>query len=383
MGIYRSLLKKDAFITTQYPDANTGIDEILSLGSKTLTDGTRVIQRVLVEPDVKSIKSFIDSNSITNYKAFLKLKSSSASSISEDTIVYALPIKTFNDTKWVNGVGKLADIPKDVSGVSWKTITGVSGSDWAIESGSGVYQFPVSATGSIFDVEGGGSWLTGSLYATSQSISFDYPIDLNLDITNYISGSVLFISGSNSGSLFDYNGLLLKLDSVIENGTRNFELNYFSKETNTIFYPQVHLLWNSQQYSTGSLLPLDTSNIVITSTNLQSVYRNLSNVLLNLHVRPKYPTRKFTTSSVYLDKYYLPQDSLWSLEDYYTGEIIIPFENPYTRVNCNATNPYISLDLSLLGLERYYKVVIKAEIQGTEVIRELEPFKISLHGSNH
>jgi hypothetical protein len=383
MGIYRSLLKKDAFITTQYPNANTGIDEILSLGSKTLTDGTRVVQRVLVEPDIKSIKSFIESNSITSYKAFLKLKSSSVSSISEDTIVYAFPIKTFNDTKWINGVGKLSDIPKDVSGVSWDNITGNTNTQWAEESGSGVYLFPTSATGSIYSIEGGGSWLTGSLYTTSQSISFDYPIDLNLDITNYVSASVLFISGSDSGSLLDYNGLLLKLDAEIENGTRNFELNYFSKETNTIFSPQVHLLWNSQQYVTGSLLPLDTPNIVITSTNLQSVYRPLSNILLNLHVRPKYPARKFTTSSVYLDKYYLPQNALWSLEDYYSGEVVIPFENPYTRVNCNTTNPYISLDLSLLGLERYYKVVVKAEIQGTEVVRELEPFKISLHGSNH
>jgi hypothetical protein len=383
MGIYRSLLKKDAFITTQYPNANTGIDEILSLGSSTIADGTRVIQRVLVEPDITSIKSFIESNSITNYKAVLKLKSSSVTSIPEDTVVYALPIKTFNNTKWVNGVGKLADLPKDVSGVNWDNVTGESNTEWAVESGSGIYLFPVSATGSIDSVQGGGSWITGSQYETSQSLAFDNPIDLNLDITSYVSASVLFISGSNSGSLFDYNGLILKLDSELESGTRDFELNYFSKETNTVFFPQVHILWNNQQYVTGSLLPLDTSNIVITSTNLQPVYRPLGNVTLNLHVRPKYPVRKFTTSSVYLDRYYLPQSALWSLEDYYTGEVIIPFENPYTRVNCNTLNPYISLDLSLLGLERYYKVVIKSEIQGTEVVRELEPFKISLHGSNY
>jgi len=383
MGIYRSLLKKDAFITTQYPNANTGIDEILSLGSSTIADGTRVIQRVLVEPDITSIKSFIESNSITNYKAVLKLKSSSVTSIPEDTVVYALPIKTFNNIKWVNGVGKLADLPKDVSGVNWDNVTGESNTEWAVESGSGIYLFPVSATGSIDSIQGGGSWITGSQYETSQSLAFDNPIDLNLDITSYVSASVLFISGSNSGSLFDYNGLILKLDSELENGTRDFELNYFSKETNTVFFPQVHILWNNQQYVTGSLLPLDTSNIVITSTNLQSVYRPLGNVTLNLHVRPKYPVRKFTTSSVYLDRYYLPQSALWSLEDYYTGEVIIPFENPYTRVNCNTLNPYISLDLSLLGLERYYKVVIKSEIQGTEVVRELEPFKISLHGSNY
>jgi hypothetical protein len=383
MGVYRTLLKKDAFITTQYPAANTGIDEILSLGSTTLADGTRVIQRVLVEPDIESIKSFIQENSISNYKAVLKLKSASASSVSEDTVVHAFPIKTFNNEKWRNGVGKLIDVPKSTSGVSWSNITGVSSSVWAIESGSGVYEFPSAATGSIFSVKGGGSWLTGSLYSTSQSISFDFPIDLSLDITSYVSASVTFISGSTSGSLFDYNGLILKLDSELESGSRKYELNYFSKETNTVFYPQVHLLWDNQQYATGSLLALTSPNIVITSTNLETVYRPLGNILINLQVRPKYPARRFTTSSVYLDKYYLPQTALWSLEDYYTGEVIIPFESPYTRVNCNSTNPYISLDLRLLGLERYYKVVIKAEIQGTEVIRELEPFKISLHGTNY
>lgn len=376
MGIYRTLVKKDAFITTQYPDANTGIDEILSLGSTTLVDGTRVIQRVLIDPDIDSIKSFVQDNAITNYKAVLKLKSSSVSAISEDTTVYAFPVKTFNNEKWKNGVGKLADIPKDSSGVSWSTITEVPSSVWAIRSGSGVYQFPAGATGSIFSVDGGGSWLTGSLYITSQSLAFDNPIDLSLDITAYVSASV-------SGNLTGYNGLILKLDSDLEDRTGKYELNYFSKETNTVYYPQVHLQWGNQQYSTGSLLALDTPNIVVSSTNLESVYRPLSNLRLNLHVRPKYPARKFTTSSVYLDKYYLPQTAVWSLEDYYTGEVIIPFEDPYTRVNCNPTNPYVDLDLRLLGLERYYKVVIKAVVQGTEVVRELEPFKISLHGSNN
>jgi hypothetical protein len=383
MGVYRSLLKKDAFISTQYPTANTGIDEILSLTSTTLADGTRAVERVLVEPDVESIKAFIQSNNIQEYKAVLKLKTSSATSIQDGTIVYGLPIKTFSNIKWENGVGKFGDVPKDVSGVNWSSITSDTNTEWAIDSGSGVYLFPEAATGSIFSVEGGGSWLTGSIYETSQSLNLGESTDLNLDITKYISGSITFISGSTSGSLLDYNGLLLKLGSEIENSTINYKLNYFSKETNTVYFPQVHLLWNSQVYDTGSLLKLDTPDIVITSTNLQQVYRPLNNVLVNLQVRPKYPTRKFTTSSVYLENYYLPRTALWSLEDYYTGEVIIPFEDPYTRVNCIPKNAYISLDLRLLGLERFYKIVIKAEIEGSTVTRELEPFKISLYGTNY
>jgi hypothetical protein len=383
MGVYRSLLKKDAFISTQYPTANTGIDEILSLTSTTLADGTRAVERVLVEPDIDSIKSFIQSNNIQEYKAVLKLKTSSATSIQDGTVVYGLPIKTFSDIKWENGVGKFGDVPKDVSGVNWSSITSDTNTEWAIDSGSGVYLFPEEATGSIFSVEGGGSWLTGSIYETSQSLNLGESTDLNLDITKYVSGSITFISGSTSGSLLDYNGLLLKLGSEIENSTINYKLNYFSKETNTVYFPQVHLLWNSQVYDTGSLLKLDTPDIVITSTNLQQVYRPLNNVLVNLQVRPKYPTRKFTTSSVYLENYYLPRTALWSLEDYYTGEVIIPFEDPYTRVNCIPKNVYISLDLRLLGLERFYKIVIKAEIEGSTVTRELEPFKISLYGANY
>ena len=62
MGVYRTVLKKDAFITTQFPDANTGVDEILSLGSSTISDGTRVVQRILVEPDVDNVKSFLSTN---------------------------------------------------------------------------------------------------------------------------------------------------------------------------------------------------------------------------------------------------------------------------------------------------------------------------------
>lgn len=373
MGVYRTLLKKDAFITTQYPDANTGVDEILSLGSETISDGTRVVQRILVEPDLDSINSFIASNAITDYKAILKINNAVASAIPESLVVNAFPIKTTNDLKWVNGVGKLNDVPKDVSGVSWKTITGIENDTWAIVSGS-EYNFPEESTGSIDVVVGGGSWLTGSAFATSQSFELGDSLDISLDVTNFISASI-------SGSLFN-NGLLLKLDDGVENSTRNYKLDFFSKETNTVFSPQLHILWDNQQYETGSLLALDTSDIVVTSTNLQPVYRPVNNVRLNLHVRPKYPARKFTTSSVYLDKYYLPSDALWSIEDYYTGEVIIDFQDPYTRVNCDVKSPYVNLDLRLLGLERYYKVVVKTVIDGSTVVRELEPFKISLYGSN-
>lgn len=383
MGVYRSLLKKDAFITTQYPTANTGIDEILSLTGTTLVDGTKTLERILVEPDIESIKTFIQANNIENYKAVLKLKTSSATSIQDGTVVYGLPIKTFSGVKWENGVGKLGDIPKDVSGVSWSSVTSDTDIKWATRSGGGEYLFPQSATGSIPNIIGGGSWLTGSLYETSQSLNLGESTDLNLDITNYISGSIAFISGSISGSQFDYNGLLLKLDSEIENSTSNYQLNYFSKETNTIYYPQVHLLWDNQIYNTGSLLRLDTSDIIITSTNLQQIYRPVDNVTVNLQVRPKYPTRRFTTSSIYLENYYLPQNALWSLEDYYTGDVIIPFEDPYTRVNCSPSNAYIKLDLNLLGLERFYKIVIKAEIEGSTITRELAPFKISLYGTSY
>ena len=370
MGVYRTVLKKDAFITTQFPDANTGVDEILSLGSRTISDGTRAVQRILVEPDVDNVKSFLSANNITNYKAVLKIQAAVASAIPEELVVYAFPIKTFNNVKWVNGVGKLNDVPKDVSGVSWKSVTGNINNLWAIASGSGQYEFPVAATGSISSVVGGGSWITGSAFSTSQSFNIGDSLDLSLDITNFVSSSIF------------NNGLIIKLDSELENSNRNYQLDFFSKESNTVFNPQLHLLWNSQEYITGSLLALTTNNIVVTSTNLEPTYRPLSNVRINLHVRPKYPARKFTTSSVYLDKYYLPIDALWSLQDYYTGEIIIPFEDPYTRVNCNSSNPYIDLDMTLLGLERYYKIVIKAEINDAAVVRELEPFKISLHGAN-
>lgn len=370
MGVYRTVLKKDAFITTQFPDANTGVDEILSLGSSTISDGTRVVQRILVEPDVDNVKSFLSANNITQYKAVLKIQSAVASAIPEELDVYAFPVKTFNNVKWVNGVGKLNDVPKDVSGVSWKSVTGNVNNLWAIPSGSGQYQFPVAATGSIYSVDGGGSWVTSSVLLTTQSFNIGDSLDLNLDITNFVSSSIF------------NNGLLIKLDSELENSTRNYQFDFFSKESNTVFNPQLHLLWDSQEYVTGSLLELDTTNIVVSSTNLEPSYRPLSNVRINLHVRPKYPARTFTTGSVYLGKYYFPEDALWSLQDYYTGEIIIPFEDPYTRVNCNSINPYVDLDMTLLGLERYYKLVIKAEIYDAVVVRELVPFKISLHATN-
>ena len=89
------------------------------------------------------------------------------------------------------------------------------------------------------------------------------------------------------------------------------------------------------------------------------------NYKMRLSTRLTYPPRKFTTSSVYLTDLILSKNTLWGLQDVKTGEMVVDFEDPYTRVSCDSVGNYFNLYTSGLEINRFYRVLIKTKIYST------------------
>ena len=85
-----------------------------------------------------------------------------------------------------------------------------------------------------------------------------------------------------------------------------------------------------------------------------------------MHVQ--YPTRTFTTSSLYTETYALPAATYYAVKDLDTNEFVINFDTNYTKVSCDSNGSYFDLYMNGLEPERYYKILIKTTIDGSTMV---------------
>ena len=372
MAVYKLFPDKDSFIFTEVPTANAGFDEMLELGSYPVLDVGQT-SRFLIHFSDKEIADVID-NKIgnTNFSASLNVKIATAYETPASHSVHAYPVFQY----WDGGVGKYGDLPTDKSGCTWRFATAQNTNSWilphnAVSMSSGV-------TGSYNDTfPGGGNYYTGSggyNLHTSQSFETNDNLDLNIDVTN---GTLLHYTGSLLN-----NGFIVKFDDDIEFSlTSSIKHKYYSGDTNTIYAPTLDIKWDDSSYVTGSLSVLTSAQSVINLTNNKGTYPDLDKQRFRFLARPKYPTRTFTTSSIFKTNYALPSQSYWGLKDEYTEEMVIPFDTTYTKISCDSTGPYFDLWMSGLQPERYYRILVKTELDGaTTVINNDATFKVVRNG---
>ena len=61
--------------------------------------------------------------------------------------------------------------------------------------------------------------------------------------------------------------------------------------------------------------------------------------------------------------------------------MVIPFDTNYTKISCDSTGPYFDIYMDGLQPERYYRVLVKSEIDGTNtVIDNGNTFKVVRNG---
>jgi hypothetical protein len=108
--------------------------------------------------------------------------------------------------------------------------------------------------------------------------------------------------------------------------------------------------------------------MVVTIANNTSDYKWGTNYRFRINVRDKYPERRFTTSSLYLTNKALPQQSYWAIKDLKTQEIVVDFDNSYTKISCDSVGSYFFVYTGGLEPERYYKLLIRTVLSTGEVL---------------
>ena len=78
-----------------------------------------------------------------------------------------------------------------------------------------------------------------------------------------------------------------------------------------------------------------------------------------MNVRDKYPNRTFVTSSNYLNVGYFTTASYYSIRDAHTEEVIIPFDDNFTKLSADTDGMYFKIFMNGLQPERYYRVLFK------------------------
>jgi len=368
MAIYRIYPEKDSFIYSEVLNANAGLDEILEVAGYVDHTGKDQVARTLVKFSDSEINNILNNEVSGNFVANLHLYLAEATSLATDYTIYSYPVSDTFD----NGTGKFGDVPVNKSGVSWKYRSSGEEDEWITNGFSG------GVTGSFKgDNPGGGTWITGSNgtgLEASQSFSISSDQDLDIDVTNIVSA---FYSQSVVN-----NGFLLKLENDLEfTLSSSMRLKYFSRDTNTIYPPYLEFKWDDSNYITGSLSTLDTSVATISIKNNKNQYIDEGVQRFRLSARPTYPTRTFTTSSIYLTNFALPENSYWGVKDEYSEEMIVDFDTSYTKISCDESGPYFDVHFDTFQPERYYRILIKTTLDGSNtIIDNKNIFKVTRNG---
>jgi hypothetical protein len=340
--------------------------------------------RTLIKFDINDLSQSISNNKISgsNIKFTLNLKACGSRNLPLNYKIYAYPVSQ----SWDNGNGRYADDGSQL-GVSWNYKNYDGSGVWYGSESTRTYQqvdYLLSASYSSASFENqGGTWFykvppsytnktkwicSSAKYPTlvneslicSQSFSYGKQSDISMDITRIVR-SWLCGCVPNQG---------LILISSLELSTpplqqTNGLLQFFSRDTNTIYSPYIDVAWDTSVYNTGSLSPVTGSiQNVITLNYLKDTYKVGSLPRIFVFARDRYPLKNFQKSyqqvSMVTPKY-LPTSSYYMIKDAESEEVLVGFDE-YTKLSCDPNQGnYFDLQTSGLPQERYLKIFIKSE----------------------
>ena len=373
MAVYKIFPLQDASIYSFYPNMNTGIDPIIEVGNLNVNiNPVPQVFRYLLEFDQDEINSVIDSRvGGTQFSSSLKCFVANAQGVNFNTNIEVYPISG----SWNNGTGTYLDSPFTTNGVSWKNQTFEGGQQWSL-SGWGTY---VTASWSGSNNQGGATWYTGSNdpYNTNieaiQSFTLRSQKDLNVPVTDIVK--VWYSSSKSIGGYTNIvnDGFMVKWEEPLEFMTASAIqpiMQFYSVDTNTIYPPQLEIKWDDQSFETGSLPPIQTTDMYVALDSNPGVFYSESINRFRLNVRPEFPTRTFQTSSIDTINHYLPSGSLYSVKDLDTNEVLIEFDNEFTKISCDEQSNYFDIYMNGLQPERYYKILIQTEVSGSTIVKD-------------
>ena len=356
MSVYKIFAEKDATIYSDYPSMNTGMDPILELTKNTSLyhQSQSTAARILIkfsDDDISDVITKYVGNS--TFKAYLKLYMATAASLPTDYTIEAYAISG----AWDMGVGRFGDMPINTSGVSWKYRNSGATSNWKTSS------FSVNTTASYTNSNpGGGVWYTN--YQSTQSFGVYINKDVALDVTDIVKAQV-------SGSIANH-GIIIKTSGSLEfNQSYNYILNYFSRDTNTIYPPVLEIMWDDSYYNvptSSAYTPVSSQDIAVSLSNNKGEFSEKEIYRFRINVRDLFPVRTFSTSSLYNSPKYLPSSSYFAIKDTKADINVVDFDKDFTKISADSKGNYFDVYMYGLEPERYYKILIKTEISGSTTI---------------
>jgi hypothetical protein len=363
--IYSIKANRDTTIYEATESLNSGIDEVLEIQKIVSASNTSNTfnSRILIDFDLENVSQSVAAGVIGNYpnmsspKYVLNLYTLQATEIDYKYGIEAFPISQ----SWLMGRGRRIDKigggPSDheSEGSSWKFRDGEKyfGNQWA--SGS---QISEESTGSFSTTVGGGNWFINT---GSASQSFNYEgTDLRMDVTDIVNnwfsgvydqeGFIILRSGSQEAGEVDEE----------KNGRPYGSLQFFSADTHTVYQPKLEIIWHDTLRSSNlSVLDTTLTESIVDVKNMKSTYERDSRETFRLVVREKYPAKTFDTVSAALTNNILPSQSYYSVRDYVTDEVVIPFDEAATALSSDSNGNYFTLWMDQFYPERRYKFVFK------------------------
>lgn len=375
--IYSIYSKFDSTIYEKTESLNTGTDQILELSHTTVGTSSRYNSRILLKFDVSDIETKVNSGKISsNARYYLQLRTAEVREIPQEYTVYAYPLSS----SWTNGTGKYLNTPIITDGVSWKyRFSKLNGTQWDIPPTTSSYEWDeitdtwvdsslifgsISAdvTSSYFTNEGGGTWWDFDNVECTQSFSFQTS-DVYMDVTQIVKK---WITGSGR---FENDGMIVKFSNDIESSYETLRsLKFFSTDSNTIYVPRLHVVWDDSVFVTGSLTSVSDEQLVL-NVKLKKYYAENEKAKIRIYANQRYPQKQYTTQSYYTKNYYLPSSSYYEIRDAHTDEIILPFNSTGSKISCDGTSSYFNLWMNSFQPERFYRVVIKTETNGGDNVQ--------------
>jgi hypothetical protein len=363
MAVYKIFPIADATLYSGYSSMNTGLDEIIEsstnflIGENPTSGEFPQSSRFLIKFDSSEINDIINNKiSGSTWKSNLRIFVAESNGLSNTSSIAINAVAE----DWSMGNGHYLDSPENSNGTSWKW-TNYSGSNSWTTSG-----FPVGTTGSFNltnnpSSSGGGVWYTGS--QSSQSFNFYSDLDIETNVTSIVSKWY-------SGSFNNYGFIVRQTESqeFIPNENVQVTLKYFSRDTHTIYPPQLEFKWNDFIYSTGSLSVLNQIPAYVNIEQNPGVFYSQSVNVFRVNSRPQYPARTWVTSSWYTENYALPTASYYAIKDLDTNEYVVDFDTTYTKLSCDVTGSFFKLYMNGLEPERYYKILIQSTINNSTIV---------------
>lgn len=351
MSIYKIFPSQDTTIYSSNPTSNAGRDEVLEISSINDPEfiGTTVtnddIRRALIQFSDTDLSTINTLRSTYDYEVRLRMFLAYASALPQNYTIVCNPVSQ----SWIMGTGKFADTPNPKNGATWYTLGGTSNNtNWGTVTGTRAYLYTT----------GGGTW--NAAYSASQSYDYIADKDINMNVTSIVNAWF-------NSTIPNYGFILRQTGSLELTPSSSLQTKFFSMDTHTIYPPCLELRWDDSIYNTGSATNglITSDDFVLLAENNIGEYKEGAQFNIKFKARDRFPARNFTTSSEYLNWKFLPSQSYWAIQDYKTKEMVIDFDNKYTKLSANGNGNYFTLYTNGLQPERSYKVLVKTFLSGS------------------